>query len=331
MTTLSTQAEALSRSLILPVIVAPMFLISSPALVIAAARAGLMGIYPTANSRTISDLAVHLEQIDAAVRADGKVGQWGISLFVHPSYDRFDAELDLIAPYKPRLVITALGGPKRALERVHAFGGLVFSDVITLLHARKAVDAGADGLVLVASGAGGHTGTYSAFAFVEEVRKFWDGPIVLGGAISNARAVRAALTLGADFAYMGTRFIATRESMVSDEYREMLIRATLEDIVTTRAITGVAANWMRESLERANFDITKLDVPGKIDFSDIAGDSKAWKNIWGAGHGSGSVVKIQTVREIVEELVTDYTRLKSLSGTLDLWPRSATGVAPGGI
>jgi nitronate monooxygenase len=331
MTTLSTQAEALSRSLILPVIVAPMFLISSPALVIAAARAGLMGIYPTANSRTIADLAVHLEQIDAAVRADGKVGQWGISLFVHPSYDRFDAELDLIAPYKPRLVITALGGPKRALERVHAFGGLVFSDVITLLHARKAVDAGADGLVLVASGAGGHTGTYSAFAFVEEVRKFWDGPIVLGGAISNARAVRAALTLGADFAYMGTRFIATRESMVSDEYREMLIRATLEDIVTTRAITGVAANWMRESLERANFDITKLDVPGKIDFSDIAGDSKAWKNIWGAGHGSGSVVKIQTVREIVEELVTDYTRLKSLSGTLDLWPRSATGVAPGGI
>jgi nitronate monooxygenase len=331
MTTLSTQAEALSRSLILPVIVAPMFLISSPALVIAAARAGLMGIYPTANSRTIADLAVHLEQIDAAVRADGKVGQWGISLFVHPSYDRFDAELDLIAPYKPRLVITALGGPKRALERVHAFGGLVFSDVITLLHARKAVDAGADGLVLVASGAGGHTGTYSAFAFVEEVRKFWDGPIVLGGAISNARAVRAALTLGADFAYMGTRFIATRESMVSDEYREMLIRATLEDIVTTRAITGVAANWMRESLERANFDITKLDVPGKIDFSDIAGDSKAWKNIWGAGHGSGSVVKIQTVREIVEELVTDYTRIKSLSGTLDLWPRSATGVAPGGI
>jgi nitronate monooxygenase len=331
MTTLSTQAEALSRSLILPVIVAPMFLISSPALVIAAARAGLMGIYPTANSRTIADLAVHLEQIDAAVRADGKVGQWGISLFVHPSYDRFDAELDLIAPYKPRLVITALGGPKRALERVHAFGGLVFSDVITLLHARKAVDAGADGLVLVASGAGGHTGTYSAFAFVEEVRKFWDGPIVLGGAISNARAVRAALTLGADFAYMGTRFIATRESMVSDEYREMLIRATLEDIVTTRAITGVAANWMRESLERANFDISKLDVPGKIDFSDIAGDSKAWKNIWGAGHGSGSVVKIQTVHEIVEELVADYTRLKSSSGTLDLWPRSATGVAPGGI
>jgi nitronate monooxygenase len=324
-------AEALSRSLILPVIVAPMFLISSPALVIAAARARLLGVYPTANSRTIADLKIHLQQIDDAVQADGKAGQWAISLFVHPSYDRFDAELDLIAPYKPRLVITALGGPKRALERVHAFGGLVFSDVITVLHARKAVDAGADGLVLVASGAGGHTGTYSAFAFVEEVRKFWDGPIVLGGAISNARAVRAALTLGADFAYMGTRFIATRESMVTDDYREMLIRATMEDIVTSRAITGVLANWMRESLQRANFDLNKLDVPGKIDFSDIAGDSKAWKNIWGAGHGAGSVVKIQTVHEVVDELVADYSRLKSLNGMLDQWPRSETGVASGGI
>jgi nitronate monooxygenase len=308
-----------------------MFLISSPALVIAAARARLLGVYPTANSRTIADLKIHLQQIDDAVQADGKAGQWAISLFVHPSYDRFDAELDLIAPYKPRLVITALGGPKRALERVHAFGGLVFSDVITVLHARKAVDAGADGLVLVASGAGGHTGTYSAFAFVEEVRKFWDGPIVLGGAISNARAVRAALTLGADFAYMGTRFIATRESMVTDDYREMLIRATMEDIVTSRAITGVLANWMRESLQRANFDLNKLDVPGKIDFSDIAGDSKAWKNIWGAGHGAGSVVKIQTVHEVVDELVADYARLKSLSGMLDHWPRSETGVASGGI
>jgi nitronate monooxygenase len=320
MTVTSSATDVLARSLILPVIVAPMFLISSPALVIAAARAHLLGVYPTANSRTIADLATHLHQIDAALQADGKSGQWGISLFVHPSYDRFDAELDLIAPYKPRVVITALGGPKRALERVHSFGGLVFSDVITLSHARKAVDAGADGLVLVASGAGGHTGTYSAFAFVEEVRKFWNGPVVLGGAISTARAVRAALTLGADFAYMGTRFIATRESMVTDDYRQMLIRATLEDIVTTRAITGVLANWMRESLERANFDINKLDVPGKIDFSDIAGDSKAWKNIWGAGHGSGSVVKIQSVREVVDELVQDYERLKVSNGALDRWP-----------
>jgi nitronate monooxygenase len=331
MTVTSSAADALSRSLILPVIVAPMFLISSPALVIAAARAGLLGVYPTANSRTIADLAIHLEQIDAAVQADGKSGHWAISLFVHPSYDRFDAELELIAPYKPRLVITALGGPKRALERVHAWGGLVFTDVITLLHARKAVDAGADGLVLVASGAGGHTGTYSAFAFVDEVRKFWDGPIILGGAIGNARAVRAALTLGADFAYMGTRFIATRESMVSDEYREMLIRATMEDIVTSRAITGVLANWMRESLQRANFDLSKLDAPGKIDFSDIAGDSKAWKNIWGAGHGAGSVVKIQTLGEVVDELVDDYERVKLLNGALDRWPRSVIGVAPGGV
>ncbi len=314
--------DSLRRSLRLPVIVAPMFLVSSPALVVAAARAGVLGVYPPANSRTIEDLAAHVQQIDAGVQAEGKSGQWAVSLFVHPSYDRFDAELDLIARYKPRLVITALGGPKRALDRVRAFGGLVFSDVTSLLHARKAVDAGADGLVLVANGAGGHTGTYSAFAFVDEVRKFWEGPIVLGGAISNARAVRAALTLGADFAYMGTRFIATRESMVSDAYREMLIRSNLADIVTTRAITGISANWMRESLDRAHFDIAKLDMPGKIDFSDIAGDGKAWKNIWSAGHGAGSVLEIQTVREVVDELADDYARLKSCNEALEQWPRN---------
>lgn len=304
MTVTPRAAEALSGSLILPVIVAPMFLISSPALVIAAARAGLLGVYPTANSRTIADLATHLQQIDAAVQADGKAGQWAISLFVHPSYDRFDAELDLIAPYKPRLVITALGGPKRALERVHAFGGLVFTDVITLLHARKAVDAGADGLVLVASGAGGHTGTYSAFAFVEEVRKFWDGPIVLGGAISNARAVRAALTLGADFAYMGTRFIATRESMAPDAYKAMLVASNAAAIVHTPAVSGVPGNFLRPSLVAAGID---PDRPQRLDAFDFGtGEIKAWRDVWSAGQGVGEIHDVPTVADLVASLAADY-------------------------
>jgi nitronate monooxygenase len=207
------------------------------------------------------------------------------------------------------LVITALGGPKRALAAVHAFGGQVYCDVINAVQARKAIDAGADGLVLVASGAGGHTGAYSAFAFVDEVRRFWDGPIVLGGAISNARGIKAAQILGADLAYMGTRFIAARESLVSDEYREMLIRATMSDIVTTAAITGVRGNWMRESLERSGFDFALLDTAVKVDFSNIQGENKAWKNVWGAGQGAGNVTAIQTVQEIVDELCRDYRRL----------------------
>jgi nitronate monooxygenase len=310
----------LGANLRLPVIVAPMFLISSPDLVIGAGKAGLLGVYAVANSRTLGELEGHLAKIDTELRSVGRAGQWAINMIVHPTYDRFDAEMDLIERYKPRMIVTALGGPKRALERVHAFGGKVFCDVTQLVHARKAVDAGADGLVLVASGAGGHTGIYSPFAFVDEVRRFWSGPIIIGGAISNARSIRAALTIGADFAYMGTRFIAARESMVSDEYREMLVRATLLDIICTKAVTGVLANWMRESLERANFDLAKLDVPDRIDFSDIAGDTKAWKNIWGAGQGAGSVTRIQSVQEIVDELAAEYEALTPLNRVLDQWP-----------
>jgi len=300
-----------------------MFLISSPDLVIAAGKAGVLGVYPVANARTLADLEAGLQRIKGELALVGRGNQWAINVIVHPTYTRFDAEMELLERFQPRLVITALGGPQRALARVHAFGGKVFCDVITMVHARKAIDAGADGLVLVATGAGGHTGSYSPFAFVEEVRGFWDGPIVLGGAISNARAIRAALMLGADFAYMGTRFIGTRETLVSDAYRQMLVRASLSDIVMTKAITGVSANWLRESLEAANFDFTKLDMAGKIDFSNVNGDSKAWKNIWGAGQGVASITAIETVAQIVDALVRDYAALGAREQQLAAWPRSA--------
>jgi nitronate monooxygenase len=300
-----------------------MFLISSPDLVIAAGKAGVLGVYPVANARTLADLEAGLQRIKGELALVGRGNQWAINVIVHPTYARFDAEIELLERFQPRLVITALGGPQRALDRVHAFGGKVFCDVITMVHARKAIDAGADGLVLVATGAGGHTGSYSPFAFVEEVRGFWDGPIVLGGAISNARAIRAALMLGADFAYMGTRFIGTPETLVSDAYRQMLVRASLSDIVMTKAITGVSANWLRESLEAANFDFTKLDMAGKIDFSDVNGDSKAWKNIWGAGQGVASITAIETVAQIVDALVRDYAALGARERQLAAWPRSA--------
>lgn len=314
----------------LPLIAAPMFLISGPDLVIAAGKAGIVGAFPAPNARTIDDLAAWLPQITSELDAAGRSGMWAINMIVHPTYERFDAELDLVCQHQPRVVITALGSPARPLERVHAYGGAVFSDVITPLQARKAIDAGADGLVLVASGAGGHTGQYSPFAFVEEVRRFWDGPLILGGAIGSARAIRAALTLGADFAYMGTRFIATRESLVTDENREMLVRATMNDVVTTAAVTGVPANWMKESLDAAGFDAVLLDQKKKIDFSNLHGDTKAWKNIWGAGHSVGTTRSIQPVREVVDELVQDYRSLNDGLGGLSDWPHPASaGVTAG--
>jgi len=303
-------ATALKAKLRLPVIVAPMFLISGPDLVIAAGKAGIIGAFPAPNARTIDVLDSWLAQITSELEAAGKAGMWAINMIVHSTYERFDAELDLICQYQPQVVITALGSPARPLQRVHAYGGKVFSDVITPLQAKKAIDAGADGLVLVAAGAGGHTGQYSPFALVDEVRAFWDGPIVLGGGIGNARGIAAAQTLGADFAYMGTRFIATPESLVSDENRAMLVRATASDIVTTSAITGVPSNWMRESLESAGFTPEMLETRKKIDFSNLHGDTKAWKAVWGAGHGVGQTRSIQTVADIVDDLVSQTLALR---------------------
>jgi len=307
----------------LPVMVAPMFLISGPDLVIAAGKAGLIAAFPAPNARKIEDLAAWLPRIDAELSAAGRPGMWAINMIVHPTYERFDAELDLVCRHQPRIVITALGGPRRALEQVHAYGGAVFSDVITPDQARKAMDAGADGLILVASGAGGHTGSFSPFAFVEEVRQFWNGPLILGGAIGTARAVRAAQMLGADWAYMGTRFIAARESLVSDANREMLVRASMRDIVSTAAITGVPANWLRESLEAAGFTADMLKTEKKIDFSNLHGDTKAWKNIWGAGHSVGRTQAIQSVADIVDELVQE-------NAALDDFPAMGIGSAAKG-
>jgi nitronate monooxygenase len=311
--------DGLYAQMRLPIFVAPMFLVSGPDLVVAAAKAGVIGAFPAPNARTIDDMRLWLYRVSSELAAAGKSGLWAINMIVHKSYDRFDAELDLICEYRPRIVITALGSPKRPLDRVHAYGGVVFCDVANPAQARKAADAGADGLILLVSGAGGHTGKYSAFAFVEEVRRFWNGPLLLGGAIGSARGIAAALDLGADFAYMGTRFIATPESLVSDDNRAMIVRAEMSDIVTSQAITGVSANWLRESVELGGFTEEMLEAKGKVDFSNIQGDVKAWKNIWGAGHGVGNTTRIQTVAEIIDELAADMAALKTQS-VLERWP-----------
>ncbi|WP_367104294.1 NAD(P)H-dependent flavin oxidoreductase [uncultured Psychrobacter sp.] len=307
----------------LPVIVAPMFLISGPDLTIAAAKAGIIGCFPAPNARTITDLENWLDKIEAELKGTDYEGMWAMNMIVHKSYDRFEDELQLVERYKPKFVVTALGSPKRVLDRVHAFGGKVFADVINAEQAKKAVDAGVDGLILVCSGAGGHTGQYSAFAFVEEVRRFYDGPIIVGGAIQSAKSIAALLALGADFAYMGTRFISCPESLVTDDYRDMLVNSSMADIVTSDVVSGVMANWLKSSLEKSGFDLKSSKGSTEIDFSDIHGESKAWKDTWGAGHGVSATESIQSVAEVVDSLVAQFKTVKSdLNAELAEWPKA---------
>jgi len=237
-------------------------------------------------------------------------------VIAHRTYDRLDAEIAVLSHHRPTLVITALGSPTRVLDEVHTWGGLVYADCSTPTHVEKAIAAGVDGVVLVCSGAGGHTGAYSAFSFSAEVRRFWDGPMVLAGGITDGRGLRAAEVLGAEVAYMGTRFIATTESLVSDGQRQMVVECAMADIVLSDAVTGVSANWMRPSLERAGH----LAPSGRgADFSGDIADNKAWKSIWSAGHSVGGVERISTVAEVVEELCEQYV---AAGGTLrDVAPR----------
>lgn len=298
-------ASSLTESLRAPVIVAPMFLVSGPQFVIQACRSGLMGSFPTQNARTFDDLIKWLDEIRNGV-ADVPGATWAASMIVHPSYDRFESELELMQDYKPDVVVTALGSPKRVIDEIHGYGGKVFADVMSIEHAYKAAEAGVDGLVLVCHGAGGHTGRLSPFAFVDEVRRFFDGTIVVGGAISTGRGVRAVEILGADLAYMGTRFIACPESLVNDRYRDMLVRARITDVTATAAVTGVLCSWLTESLSDAGFDDEALSTQGKVDFSDVHGENKPWKDIFGAGQGVGQVDRAASMAEVADQVVAEY-------------------------
>jgi nitronate monooxygenase len=228
-------------------------------------------------------------------------------MVVHRTYQRLEAELELVLKYKPPIVITALGSPANVIDAVHSYGGLVFADVNSVAFARKAAAAGVDGLILVSAGAGGHVGPLAGFAFLPEVRQFWDGPLVLAGAISDGRAVRAAEVLGADLAYLGTRFIAARESMAVDGYKEMLIASGAEDVALTNAVTGVPANFLSRSLEAAGHNPKGGIVERVVNFEgDPHDEAKAWKTIWSAGQGVGATRKIQSVGEIAEQLKSEY-------------------------
>ncbi|MBX3499122.1 MAG: nitronate monooxygenase [Alphaproteobacteria bacterium] len=314
--------EHLKKELALPVICAPMFLISGPDLVVAACRAGIVGSFPLFNRRTTAELIAWLDDIvtrlEEMQRSDpaAYVAPWSANINTHTSNPRFDEDLELIVRYRVPIVITALGSPKRVVEPVHAYGGLVIADANSPALARKAADCGVDGLALVASGSGGHTGAVSPFAFVREVRRWWDGAIVLGGAIGDAVGIRAAEVLGADLAYMGTRFIATPESLAEPEHKRMIVEAGVDDLVISNALTGATASWLKPSLIASGLDPKTLKPrEDGYRYRGLLGNvPKPWKGIFSAGQGIGSIDRVETVADIVGELKRDYVRRYNGSG-----------------
>lgn len=316
------------KKLRLPIIQSPMFIVSNARLVIASSKAGIIGSFPTANCRTLEALDESFSEITAALGTGKDALPWAVNIIVSKMYARSNDDLDLILKYKPPIVITSLGNPKEVVEKVHEYGGLVFSDVINLYHSKKAISVGVDGLILICNGAGGHTGDLSPFAFVSEVREIFDGIIIVGGSISSGDSILAIQALGADMAYMGTRFIATQESDATDEYKEMILNATASEIVKSNKITGVNGNWLEQSLKNAGIstkdggfkktlsDLKRMIMPLikqklKVDFDISKVTAKRWRDIFSAGQGVGSISNVPSVEDLVIELEQQHTKSKS--------------------
>ncbi|EIT86410.1 hypothetical protein A374_05581 [Fictibacillus macauensis ZFHKF-1] len=305
--------EQFVQTLELPVISAPMFLVSSPKLVIEGCKAGIIGSFPLLNARTSEQLDLWMEEITTELAAASlssparKIAPWAVNIIVHKTNTRYASDLELIAKHQPPVVITSLGHPGEVVDIVHEYGGLVFSDVIHLAHAKKAAQTGVDGLILVCNGAGGHAGTLNPMAFVGAVKEFWSGLTILAGCISSGEDVLAAEALGADLVYMGTRFISASESFASNEYKEMLIHSSFEDLLYSDAFSGVHANYLIPSIEKAGLDPANLTAKGKVDMSHIdASNAKAWKDIWSAGQGVHHIKHVQPMKEIIAELRHGY-------------------------
>jgi len=306
----------------LPVIGAPMFIVSGPELVIAQCKAGIVGSFPALNARPQSELEEWLHRITEELAAwdrdhpDQPAAPFAVNQIVHRSNERLEADLIACGKWKVPLVITSLGARPELNQAVHGWGGLVFHDVITDAFAHKAVEKGADGLILVATGAGGHAGRLSPFAFVEEVRQWFDGPIALSGAIATGRAVLAAQALGADFAYIGSPFIATPEAQAAPAYKQAIVHGRAADIVYSSYFTGIHGNYLRSSIVAAGLDPDHLPEasPDKMDFG--TGAAKAWRDIWGSGQGIGSVSAVEPVADRVARWTEEYRAAWSRFATL---------------
>lgn len=300
----------------LPVIAAPMFIVSSPDSVIEGCKSGIIGSFPALNARTTEILEEWMERITQELEKarlqepERPIAPWAMNLIVHRSNHRYAADLELVKKYEPPIVISSLGDPGRIVNIVHQYGGLVFSDVSNLYHAKKAAEKGVDGLILVSNGAGGHAGTINPMAFLEAVKAFWNGITILAGSISKGQDILAAQALGADFAYMGTRFIATTETMAKDTYKQMLIDSNLEDIVYTDAISGVNANFLAPSIRNAGLDPANLPKKENIDFSH-KNEAKAWKDIWSAGQGVGTINQVSPIADVIKELRGEYDQAQA--------------------
>lgn len=303
---------SLNHNLTLPVICAPMFIISNPDLVIAQCRSGVIGSFPALNARPQNVLDDWLLRIKRELAADPKAAPFAVNQIIHPSNERLEDDMALCVKHEVPLIITSLSAPTQIVPHVHAYGGQVFHDVISVRHAEKALEAGVDGLILVCAGAGGHAGTLSPFALVGEIRKFYDGPIALSGSITNGSAILSAQAMGADFAYIGTRFIATPEANAVEGYKQAILDSAAKDVVYTPYFTGVHGNYLKKSIVAAGLDPDDLPVKDKSAMSfGGARDAKAWKDIWGAGQGVGTIDEVLPTAELVARLQQEYRSAKA--------------------
>ncbi|MES2757938.1 MAG: nitronate monooxygenase family protein [Pseudomonadota bacterium] len=301
------------QNLSLPVIGSPMFIASGPALVAAQCKAGIVGAFPALNARPaelldtwLTDLKAELDAYRAA-NPGAKVGPIAVNQIVHQSNDRLEHDVEVCVRHQVPIIISSLRAPpKEMLDAIHSYGGIVLHDVISIRHAKKALEAGVDGLILVAAGAGGHAGALSPFALVGEVRKFFSGPLALSGSIASGDAILAAQAMGADFAYIGSRWLATKESNVSEAYREAIVESAAADVVYTNLFTGVHGNYLKKSIVNAGLDPDALPESDKSKMSFGSGSAKAWRDIWGAGQGVGLMHDVPTVAEMVARLKAEY-------------------------
>jgi len=311
----------LQNRLSLPVIASPLFIISGPELVIAQCKAGIVGSFPSLNARPAHILDQWLTRIETelaeyqAANPEAKVAPYAVNFIIHTSNTRLEEDLAICAKHKVPIIITSLRAPAVVVDAVHAWGGIVLHDVINIRHAKKAISEGVDGLILVCAGAGGHAGTLSPFALVSEVRQFWDGPIALSGSIANGASVLGAQAMGADLAYIGTLFIASTEAHAMPEYKQMLCDSSAQDIVYSSLFTGVHGNYLAPSIRNAGMDPDALPEGDKSTMDFGSGGNmkmKVWRDIWGAGQGTGSIKAVQPAKDIIAQLQREYDAAKAV-------------------
>ena len=309
--------EILQDNLAIPVIGSPLFLVSGPELVIAQCKAGIVGSFPALNARpqhVLEEWLIRIKEELAKAKAENPdlpIAPYAVNQICHASNDRLMGDMELCVKHEAPIIITSLRPPEEIVTAAHSYGGLVYHDVISVRHAKKAAEQGVDGLILVCAGAGGHAGTLSPFALVREVREFFDGTIILSGSISSGSAVASSLALGADLAYLGTRFIATEEANAEEEYKDMLINSVADDIVYSSLFTGVHGNYLKGSVENAGLDPNNLPEADKSSMNFGSGgntDAKAWKDIWGSGQGIGSIKDSPSVQTLVDQLTIEFKK-----------------------